>query len=567
MSGPILTAVINHLWQSTLFAGLAAVLALLLRRNSARLRYLVWLAASLKFLVPFAWLAAIGAWIGWPPDPASATDLSLAGQVVQSIVLPAGHGPFGPTQTAHAASPGSALLIILAMLWVAGVVAAGARWLSRWNVLCSALRQSTPASFPFAVPVRRCSAGLEPAVVGVLRPVLLLPEGLEERLTPAELRAVLSHERCHVLWRDNLAAALHLLVESLFWFHPLIWWLGARLIAERERACDEQVLAEGHGAAAYAEGILKVCEHFLQSGVPCAAGAGGADLKHRIEDIMKNPLIERLSSLKKACIIMVAGGALAAPVVAGLFTATRAHAQDTPATTGEPAFSNVSIQLAPAGDVQHFTFMFREGKLEIRNSTLLPLITAAYDVQESQVFGRQWSGEPRYDITATTALAPGPAASAALRDLLTRQFGLVVKHELRQMDGYVLLLSSGGSKLKPGQLDPFAPRLMNFRAPGGNPPGTPLAPASLTATNVPVSMLPRAFSTILHAPVTDETGLQGDFEYAYQVSWQPAAPDTALLAKSLQEQLGLTLEARPLNIDTIDVVSLKPAQAVLTAPR
>ena len=69
----------------------------------------------------------------------------------------------------------------------------------------------------------------------------------------------MAHEVCHVRRRDNLTAALHMLVEAAFWFHPLVWWLGARLVAERERACDEAVLRLGRRPEAYAEGILKVC--------------------------------------------------------------------------------------------------------------------------------------------------------------------------------------------------------------------------------------------------------------------------------------------------------------------
>jgi len=54
------------------------------------------------------------------------------------------------------------------------------------------------------------------------------------------------HEVQHVRRRDNLAAAMHLVVEAIFWFHPLVWWLGARLVEERERACDEEVLRLGN---------------------------------------------------------------------------------------------------------------------------------------------------------------------------------------------------------------------------------------------------------------------------------------------------------------------------------
>jgi uncharacterized protein (TIGR03435 family) len=565
MSSPVLAAVVNHLWQSTLFAVLAAALTLLMRGKSARVRYLLWLSASMKLLVPFAWLAAIGALIPWPTS--TRTVVSGAGQMVATLMQPGGQDASEITTAAHATSAGTVLLIVLAVLWALGTAAVFAGRYCGWRQLRRALQGSTAASVPFVIPVRVCSSQLEPAVVGVFRPLLLLPEGLEQRLSPAELSAVLSHERCHVMWRDNLAAALHMLVEALFWFHPLIWWLGARLVAERERACDEAVLAEGHAPVEYAESILKICEHFLR--VPCAAGLGGASLKHRIEDIMKNRLIEKLGGLQKACIILVAGGAVTVPVAIGLLTAPRAQAQAASPDTAGPTFSDVSIQLAAANDKGQLRFMFMPGgRVEIQNSTLLPLITSAYDVQESMVFGRQWGNEPRYNITMTGAFGPGPAASAAVRDLLTRRFGLVVKHQLRQVTGYVLMVGSTGSKLKAGQVAPGTPRFIRMINAGGLPAYGPASVSGFDANNAPLNVLVNSFSLALRAPVADETGLQGDYVYSYRVNWQPgASPDPAVLDGSLQEQLGLHLEARPLNVDTIDVVSLKPAQEVVTASR
>ena len=73
------------------------------------------------------------------------------------------------------------------------------------------------------------AARLEPGVFGMFRPVLWLPAGIGDRLTDEEMEAILTHELCHVRRRDNLTAALHMAVEAIFWFHPLVWWLGARL--------------------------------------------------------------------------------------------------------------------------------------------------------------------------------------------------------------------------------------------------------------------------------------------------------------------------------------------------
>ena len=61
----------NHLWQSTLFAAVAGLLTLALRKNQARVRYWLWLVASLKFLVPFSLLTSLGSRMAWSRDPAA----------------------------------------------------------------------------------------------------------------------------------------------------------------------------------------------------------------------------------------------------------------------------------------------------------------------------------------------------------------------------------------------------------------------------------------------------------------------------------------------------------------
>jgi len=64
----------------------------------------------------------------------------------------------------------------------------------------------------------------------------------------------------------------------LFWFHPLVWWIGAQMVEERELACDEDVLRLGNQPSVYAESILKVCQFYLESPLVCMAGVTGADL-------------------------------------------------------------------------------------------------------------------------------------------------------------------------------------------------------------------------------------------------------------------------------------------------
>jgi hypothetical protein len=151
--------------------------------------------------------------------------------------------------------------------------------------------------------------------------VVLLPEGLMARLSRAERDAILAHELSHFCRGDNITAAIHMLVEALFWFWPPVWLIGARLIAERERACDENVLAEGHDAETYAGGILKVCRFCIQSPLACAAGASGADLGRRVRQIMSGETILDLEDGQRVLLRAAFAMALLLPVAEGFVAA------------------------------------------------------------------------------------------------------------------------------------------------------------------------------------------------------------------------------------------------------
>ena len=168
-------------------------------------------------------------------------------------------------------------------------------------------------------------------MVGLWRPILLLPEGIVERLTPPQLEAVLAHELCHVRRRDNLFASMHMIVEAVFWFHPLVWWIGARLVEERERACDEAVLSLGSEPRIYADAILNVCKLYVESPLECVAGVTGANLKRRIEAIMTNCTGQGLNRARKLLLAGAGVAAVAGPVAIGVLigvgNAPAIHAQ------------------------------------------------------------------------------------------------------------------------------------------------------------------------------------------------------------------------------------------------
>jgi bla regulator protein BlaR1 len=335
------TALANHLWQSTLFAIVAAVFTLALRKNQASLRHHLWLAASLKFLVPFSLLVSLGSRLATLHGSADS-------QPVFYFVLQTMGQPF------HRDLDAQSLLrwlpAMAAILWLAGFVTVIGLWWLRWRSVAAAIRNAAPVSHGCVVEILRrveksagirspislwsSQASLEPGIFGIRRPLLIWPAGISRHLQDAHVEAILAHEVQHVRRRDNLAAAMHMVVEAIFWFHPLVWWLGTRLVEERERACDEAVLLLGNHPEVYAESILKTCEFCVASPLACVSGVTGADLKLRIVRIMTRRSADKLGFLKKLVLVAISLGAVAAPIVAGLIKAPAATAQSAQATTG-----------------------------------------------------------------------------------------------------------------------------------------------------------------------------------------------------------------------------------------
>jgi len=162
------------------------------------------------------------------------------------------------------------------------------------------------------------------------------------------MNAILAHELCHVRRRDNLFACLHMMVETMFWFHPLVWWIGARLLDERERACDEAVISRGNQPGTYAEAILNVCKLYAESPLVCVSGVTGSDLRRRIEAIMRNRRVASLSLGKKLALGMTGMLAFTVPIIIGVLNAV--WAQEIPdwqtKAGGKMAFEVASVKLS-----------------------------------------------------------------------------------------------------------------------------------------------------------------------------------------------------------------------------
>ena len=553
----------NHLWQSTLFAAVAGLLTLALRKNRASVRYWIWLAASVKFLIPFSLLVTAGAQLGWRTAPVIAhSQFSFAmDEISQPFAIPA------PTPLPTAAAPAlNPLPAILFGVWLCGIVIGVVLWMRWWRQIRSIRRTATLLDLNLPIQMMSSPARLGPGVVGILRPVLLLPDGITDRLTPAQLETVLAHEMCHVRRQDNLTATIHMLVETIVWFHPLVWWIRTRLMEERERACDEEVLRMGSEPQVYAESILKVCEFYLASPVPCAAGVTGGELKRRIEEIMGNRYTRELSYGRRILLAAVAVAAVGAPIAIGLLytPAGRARAQmvnaapaasaslltgqETPAaeaskasSSAQPAKRDYRFEVAsvrrgdPSGRMTGPPGPSSPRRFTAESETIASLAMKAFGVKQSfQIEFQPWMASAYFNVFANF---PEGAANTDLpimiQHLLEDRFGLVFHRETRRVAGYELVVAKSGPKLTESAAPPSggpARKGGDIEMKNGVPQFTKDAGSGqlfvgMTAIwrgrNKTMKSLAQDLANQLRVPVMDATGMER--EYDYTLTFTPEA--------------------------------------------
>ena len=588
----ISAAIGNHLWQSTLFLGGASLLTIVFRKNHARVRYWMWLAASLKFLVPFSWLIALGSRLAWSRP--------LENSQTFFVALNSLGRPFSPASATVMVYSGPQLGIhtfvdlipAFLAIWLCGSVFMLAFWFRRWRQIARIVRAAEPLregreaealqflsrTLGSSVRVRLhlTNASLEPGIFGLFRAVLVWPRAISSHLNDSHLRAIVAHELCHARRRDNLTAALHTIAESLFWFHPLIWWLGARLIEERELACDEEVVEFGTNRRVYAESILKICEFCTSPPLACVAGVTGADLKRRISRIMKEESMKKLDSARKLLLATLATGVLAFPFVLGLTSTTRTRAASRAEDVAQASFTfeSVSIKLNEAGTEAlksgkganlYRTMLGNSSGVTMTNTPLRQLIQGAYELQDDRVYGGpEWLSTDLYDINAKIDNATAAklkelsedqrsfARRRMLQSLLADRFQLRVHRDTKELPVFALLVAEGGPKLK--EATPGNAYSNGIKGPDGKPAGPGMmgggpsaeGVSSLTAQAVSMSTFVRRLSWQSGRTVLDMTGLRGNYDFTLQ--WKPdsssaggaSGADAAILATI--QQLGLKLE-------------------------
>jgi beta-lactamase regulating signal transducer with metallopeptidase domain len=276
LGGNALHFVWPMLWQSSVLIAILFVADFALRqRVQAAVRYALWLVLLVKLLLPPTLALPTGvAWWLFPPVTTPAKPH------VTKFVVSYDAAPNLPPRPAPAFTPppqppmSAAAWIILA--W--GTISASLFvWLTvRWQQVTRDVRRAMPVpawlgelfdevkpsiSLRRTVRLRVTNQAMSPAVCGLFRPVILLPQSLVQKLPPFQLRAVLLHELTHLRRGDVWMNCAQALVQIVYWWHPLLWFANARIRSVREEAVDDAVmLALRDEAGTYAPTLLEVAK-------------------------------------------------------------------------------------------------------------------------------------------------------------------------------------------------------------------------------------------------------------------------------------------------------------------
>jgi bla regulator protein blaR1 len=251
-------------------------------------------------------------------------------------------------------APSSLALFLITLLWPLGTLLMLLRWARSSSqmsnlVPSSALEQNLFDGVRSRLRIKRqvrlfSSVSItEPMLAGLFRPRVCLPEGLSQRLNASELETVYLHELAHLKRHDNFTGAVVRGLLCLFWFHPLLWLAQARLLVERERACDQRVVRSGATAAAYISGIFKVCGFEVFEAIQGTCHMNGSDLKKRLDLIVSTHRPPVGNSLLH-CLLVIAICLIGMMPVAGGYCEQCVSNAGIPAQSPAPCGSLFSIQ-------------------------------------------------------------------------------------------------------------------------------------------------------------------------------------------------------------------------------
>lgn len=305
-------ALIHFLWQGLVIALVLELLLGFVGRRNASLRYvLCGLAlAAMPVCLADTYLALDRESYAAATQPvltgATAIDPKLSqGESTGFALLPVVHSISKFTSFDISQLDLDRCLPWIVFCWVAGVLLLTGRKAGGFIVLWRLRRRGiiTPsdelchlcrnACLKIGVNPRRVYLGISslievPMTMGWIRPVILFPAALLTGLSTGEIELLMAHELAHIRRCDYLVNLVQTVVESLFFYHPVTWWISRRMRQERENSCDDLVTARSAEVLAYAN-VLFHLESLRQPDVSLAAAANGGSLLQRIQRLADEP--------------------------------------------------------------------------------------------------------------------------------------------------------------------------------------------------------------------------------------------------------------------------------------
>jgi HEAT repeat protein/beta-lactamase regulating signal transducer with metallopeptidase domain len=250
-------------------------------------------------------------------------------------------------------------------LWTAGVLVLSLRLLGAWLRARQLRIDGTSAVDPayekvlerlvaklgVLRPVRLLQSSIlqVPAVIGWLRPVVLIPATLSSGLTISQVEAILAHELAHIRRHDYLVNLLQALVETLLFYHPAAWWISRQVRQEREHCCDDVAIRACGDRKLYAGALLTLEQHRAIALLPAATGG---DLVARIRRIASPSLSHAETSSRWLAALIAVGSVLSIGAATAVVTPGdgRLEAQDSPSGS---SFSERNAPVAPDTVIRH----------------------------------------------------------------------------------------------------------------------------------------------------------------------------------------------------------------------
>jgi beta-lactamase regulating signal transducer with metallopeptidase domain len=314
-------ALLHFLWQGTALAALAAVAMMVCRRASTRYAVAV-VALCLMFVAPVSTFFLLL----HSPDDAGANSYPVVASewARDHVVKPIAPSP---NSTIRRFSPSFDASPWLVELWLLGVAifslrsVGGFLLLERQRRIASnlvnrrvlAMCQALERRLGLERTIRYCqSQWLQaPAVVGWFRPIVFLPVTALTGLSEDQLQSIVAHELAHIQRLDFLVNAFQIVLETLLFYHPAVWWLNRRIRAEREHCCDDAAIAICGNPVDYARALTLMEE--WRSAPVFAMAANRAPLSQRIFHILgRKPMGSSARGLGLAGGILCLTAALAA---------------------------------------------------------------------------------------------------------------------------------------------------------------------------------------------------------------------------------------------------------------